>query len=78
MMAIVVRTVAKANEVDRIDMEAISRHHVRGFDDRNRIVPYSQSQIVNRLIGDERRNNNAVADADSDMARPQRWLGFMR
>ena len=33
-------------------MAAISRHHVRGFDYRSRVVPYSQRQLVNRLIGD--------------------------
>src|SRR4051794_16994128 len=48
---------------------SFGHHNVGGLDDGNSLVADGEAEIVDRLVGDRRGDDHAVADLDPDMRR---------
>src|SRR5262249_22202965 len=51
----------------RVRAASLADHDVRCLDNRKHIVAGSEGEIVDRLVGDRRGDDDAAADVDTDM-----------
>src|SRR6516162_4090498 len=57
----------RPNQKDR--GASLSDHHIRCLDHRKRFVTHFEGEIVDRLVGDRRSDNDPTTDVDANMRR---------